>query len=874
MSAPKTTETNIGVMAFVIFVLFLLVPFLNIEITYYYMSLKLFGFALAVAVLACYLLWEWGRGRLRASGLPAYWLFAPPAMWVLWGLLTTLWSYNGWLAAGWVVQGGWGLAGAFGLAILLRERGTRQVFVAASSAVALVLAVFMVMLYGEAHQTFFGDVDLVGRGVAAAFLLVPTVVAAAMLYALGAEEDESAFKVIIWLTALLLVMLVAGFRTLGSGWTHEAWLLALWPREAWLLAVGTGLAIVVWLMLPRLRLGVVALVVFMVVVATRVEVRVAGAAEDFLTNKPMAYYGLMDATDRQLFRSGTVPQMLFGRGVGTYILDLDRSRGPATYATPRGNIAESHARRYVSEVATERGVVGLLLGIAMGAACLVAGAMAFRRAQTRFDAALGAGLAGGVAAMGVFGCYSSGPAGFGANMAFWMALGLLGALSVGTRRAAATSYSAEEEAAGRERGRAVPAWRGVVAVGGGVAAAALWFALALRPFLADWYLKEGVSEYQHSTSPGADAEFLRRAEDYLGKACSLGMGDRVWLQSQVTQAQWALDLADRASVQRRITVGQYDFAQRKLSDAEHYLERCEDVCDRVLALDFSLGRCYAVALNSQIARVLFEKATTAGATVLQRITLDQHDLAEKKYSEAAKRLEELEDLCGGPFFDLDVLLGRCYVELGQPKVASEKFFARYLHKDPFAISSALNPKRENGYGFWFKLIYDEREKQNPGWVSWAKSLTKIATAGLKTDPSRYPLLMCRGRLAEFLGSRENMLRDMADAAKLIKKELDRQERYPPVIRGRLIVEYAEALGFVNTTKALEAIKGISGLGLSTDDPTSASVLYDATRVRMYLEGLTDGEGPGKKTAPVTRPDGDPTWRPKARTSQDSSVAPH
>jgi len=757
MSAPKTTETNIGVMPFIVFAMLLFVPFLNFELTYYHMSLKLFGFAMAVAVLACYLLWEWAAGRLKGSGLPAYWLFAPAVAWVVWGLLTALWSRDGWLAAGWVAQGAWGLAGAWCLAVLLRERGPRQVFVAAASVVALALALFMAALYGDPHQTFFGDTDLVGRSVAAAFLLVPTLVAAAMLYGLGAEEDESAYKRVIWLTALLLVLLVAGLRTVS-------W--ASWPPAAWVLGLSAGLAVVVWLMLPRWRLGAVALVVFTVVTALRAEVRVAQAAEDFLTARPLAHYGLFDAADRQIIRSASLTQLLFGRGVGSFVLVFDRYRTPVTYATPRGNIVETHARRTITEVAAERGLVGLALGGAMGVACLAAGAMALRRAQSRFDAALGVGLAAGVVAMGVFGCFSNGTAGFGASMAFWVALGLLGALSVGTARKAALGYSAEEEAAAREHRREAPAWRGLLAVGGGLAVVVVWFALALRPFLADWCLKEGVGEYQGSMSPGADAEFLRRAERYLGAACSLSLGDRVWLHSQITQAQ----------------------------------------CD----------------------------------------------LGQRKYADSADRLESLEDKCGR-IFDLDFFLGRCYAGLGQPDTAS-RFFRRYLRRDPFAVSSALYPTRRNCYGFWFNLIYEEREKQHPKWQEWAKGLIKVATAGLSIDPDRYILLIYRGKMAEFLGNPGEMRRDMALAAQIAQTELDKPERYPPLIRGKLILELAQALMHVDKVKALGAIKGITSLPLSRENPAERGVLIDATRIGLALEGLLKGGSIQKESTPLFRPE--------------------
>ncbi len=844
MSAPKTAEMNIGVMPFIVIAIFLIVPFLNFEITYFYMSLKLFGFSIAVAVLACYLLWEWATGRLRASGLPAYWLFAPAAMWVVWGLLTTLWSRDGWLGAGWVVQGAWGLGGAWGLAVLLRERGPRQVFVAASSAVALVVALLMAMVYGEQHQPFFGDVDLLGRSVAAAFLLVPTLVAAAMLFGLGPDEDESAYKPVVWLVVVLIGLLLGGLRTLGSSW----------PPAAWVLGLGAGVAIVVWLMLPKWRLGAVALAVFLVVAAMRTEVDVARASKDFLTAKPLAHYGLFDATDRQVFRSGSFGQVLFGRGVGSYLLVLDRHRTPETYATPRGGIPEGHARRYVMEVATERGVVGLALGAAMGVVCLVAGAMAVRRAQSRFDAALGAGLAAGVAAMGVFGCYSNGTAGFGAGMAFWVALGLLGALSVKASREAALGYSAEEESGARERRSTAPAWRGIVAIGGALAVLAVWFALAVRPFLADWYLKEGVGEVQDSASRGAGPEFVRRAESYLGTACSMSLGDRLWLQSQVWQAQLALDQADRGSTLSQMLVAQYNLVQRMSSEFVKRLEPWEDACGPILALDFLLGRCSAVSLNKPVTRALFELATADGAAMLEQATRTGDNLAQQKYPEAAARLEHLEELCGR-VFDLDVLLGRCHAELGQPKAASE-FFARYLRKDPFAISSALHPRRLNCYDFWFKVIYDERQKENPAWEGWAKTLAETAAAGLEIDPNRYALLMLHGQLERYLGNPSQMRHDMAQAAEILKEELKMQEHYPPVIRGRLLVERANALLFVDKAEALRTIKGVASLGLSRDDPPSFSVLQQALQLQMELEEIGKPETPGKKTDSLVQPEGE------------------
>ena len=88
MPAPRPDEERIDLAPAVVFVLFLVVPFLNFELTYYRTTLKLFVFQTATVAVWGYLLWQWSAGRLRAGGWPAWWLFAPLALWVAWGLAT------------------------------------------------------------------------------------------------------------------------------------------------------------------------------------------------------------------------------------------------------------------------------------------------------------------------------------------------------------------------------------------------------------------------------------------------------------------------------------------------------------------------------------------------------------------------------------------------------------------------------------------------------------------------------------------------------------------------------------------------------------------------------------------------------------------
>ena len=785
MSAPKTTEMSIGIVPFIIFALFLFVPFLNFDITYYRMTLKLFVFQTGTAVALCYLLWEWATGRLRGPGLPSYWVILPAAAWVGWGALTALWSPHGWLATGWVVQGLSGAAGAFALAVLLRERGPRHVFVAAASAVALTLGLFMAALYGVPHATFFGDRDLVGRQAGAAFLLLPTLAAAAMLYGHGDEKDDESYKGVLWLTAVLLVLLVAGLRA---------------ESYEWLMALGAGLGVLIWLMLRRLRL--VALVVFalVAVVAAQREVKVRAAAADFLTARPLAYYALFDGLDGRVVRGAGLAQFVFGRGVGTYPLDLDAVRTPASFATPRGNIIETHARRLLTEVLCERGLVGLGLAAAMGVACVAAGVLAQRRARSRLDAALGPGLAAGVVAMGVFACFSNGGAGFGAGMVFWVALGLLGALSVETGRAAGLALSPAEQAGAGETAPAAPPHRAIVAVLGGSGAVVLWFFLGARPFWAEWCVREGQSEHETTMSLAAQRSLAAQVlADIKAKA-----------NPKAPESEEAVRAAEEG-------------LRTATAACEDSVRRTRDYLRRAAAL--SLGD--RVWLNS--------------LSILAECEIAQGD-----FQDAAKQCRRLVAACGHAF-TLDFFLADCEAYTGHPDKANALYW-RYAQRDPFAVKSALYPTRRDVYSHWLATILGERQKRNAVWLSWAQDLSETAAAGPRIDPNRYMLLMARGFVESLKGDDAETRRIMKRATEIIAVELTKP--YPPPVEAELRVEMARAYSYLDHAKAIEYAKSLAQLNLDFRDPALRPVLETAATIIKDLEARKKKEPKPSAASPL------------------------
>ncbi|MFP4058681.1 MAG: hypothetical protein ACLF0G_17580 [Candidatus Brocadiia bacterium] len=536
---PAAQSTAMGRMHLVVFALLLLVPLLNFEFTFYPMALKLFVFQTTATVLWGYLLWQWAVGRLGAGQWPAYWLFLPLGLWVAWGVLTALWSPHGWLAGTWLVQGFYGAAGALGLAVLLRHRAVREVFVAAASAVVFVVALFMLVVYGQSGTTFFGDLDIPAREAGAAFLLIPTLVAAAVLYGRAGEDDAQGYKRVLWTAAVLLALLAAGLRTRSTAWVY---------------GVGAGVAVALWLLAPRWRLAAVCLAVVLVAAVAYREAERRRETANILSEAPLARYAVFDRAEWALVGSQPWWRLAVGRGVGSFFVPFDHHRGVATYAmrsaSRSDDVLKTHPRRELTEVLFERGVVGLGLAVAAGLACVWAGVLALRRAGDGGDASLGGGLAAGVVALGVFACFSNGAIGFGASMAFWVALGLLGALSVLYGRAAALGLSAEEAASQAEAaprlGRAAPA--AVL----GVVAVAAWVVLGVRPFLAEYHLREAEGELD-------TAQFLRRLERRLPaeakkrgtthqeavqatrrslrRAAALSLGARVWLNARVNLAR-------------------------------------------------------------------------------------------------------------------------------------------------------------------------------------------------------------------------------------------------------------------------------------------------------------------------------------------------
>jgi len=797
MSTPRTTEgTSIGTVQLAIFALILLAPLLNLRFTFYYSTLKLFVFQTAVAALWCHVLWQWSTGRLSSASWPAYWLFVPLALWVGWGLLTTLWSPQDWLATGWVVRGATGLAGALGLSLLLRERGLRHMFVAAGSAVALILALFMAVLYGDPATRFFGDPDLSSREVGAAFLLVPTLAVAAMLYRLAAEEDERGYRSVLWTVLVLFALVLAGIRT-GSA--------------AWLYGLAVGLAVVVWLMVPRWRLGAALLVVLALVAVVHREARLRVLAADFLSGHPFARQALLDEADRGVLGHSSTAKLVVGNGVGTFLLALDRDRAPKTYAVARGDNIEGHARRHALEALFERGILGVVLALGAGLACVVAGTLVRRRARDETDAALGAGLAAGVVAIGVYACFANGSASFGAGMAFWLAAGLLGALSIACGRAAALSSSPQEEVARAEAGPQGRRGRGVAALAGGLVAVAAWFVFGVRPFWGEYTLREGEAEHETSLELAAQRTLLRRGLRRLRRMRH--------------PKDKKLDQAIRGAEEK---------LRQQTAGFLESVERAEACLRRAAAL--SLGdRAW---LNAQIKLALCEAARGGLAG-------------------AADRYRFLEDLCG-PALDLGVLRANCYARLGRSAEAHE-LYRRYARKNPFAVRSALFRPRTPIYARWLGLIHGEQRKKDPRWRHWGRHLVEAARAGLAIDPHHYALLSFRGDMFYRLGQKEQSRHQMARAAALIEDHL-KTRRLPLLVQARLLVDLANASFHWDKDKAYAAAQRVESLNIDPRDPRYRDPLEMAKKIRDAIKPPKERlVKPSEKKPPKTKK---PPARPK------------
>jgi hypothetical protein len=640
-------------------------------------------------------------------------------------------------------------------------------------------------VYDERSASFFGDRDLVGTDVGAAFLLLPTLVATAALYGGRPEaEGERDYRSVLWSALLLFVLVVAGGRT-GVG--------------AWGVGAGVGAGLVVWLLLPRWRILAPLVAALVLVTAAQREIQQHELATGPFTDTARARHACLDKADWGLWASGSLWGKVAGRGVGTFVVAYDQYRPLETFAASRGDGLVAHARRQLTEVLFERGIIGVLLALAAGAACVAAGVMAARRARNDLDAALGAGLAAGVLAIGVFACFANGAVGFGASVAFWLGVGLLGALSGLYGREAGLSRSAEEDAGRAESVSARRPGRLAAALGLGAGAVVLWLVLGARPFAAEYRLLDGVDEREalkslighYQTLIDREKEFSpnelkyldakRRAKDTLGKSAEVDALGAKLPPEVVKRLDNFLD-----SVQ----TGRVDLLE-SAARARSQLRQ---------AAAWSLGD--RVWLNAQMS--LFR-------TAVDRFALDgrgrEHALAQEA---------RLGAVCGA-LFTLDLERARFHAAIGDEARAHE-LFCRYARKNPFAAPDALRRSNTDGYGEWFVMIAGLHKQGDPRAAAWAEDFIHAADTGLRFDPTRYALLAWKGQMLYALGRVEEAHTHMLRAADLATAEL--AERHPPTVQASLLLDAAILTLPWDPERALGLAASVFMLGVDFNDPAN------------------------------------------------------
>lgn len=837
MEHRDAEDAGIRAMPLVIIALLLIVPFLNLDFTFYRMTIKLFVFQTAVTLLWCHLAFLWASGGLRAPAWPAWWLIAPLAAWVGWGLLTALWSPQPGLAATGVVQGVYGLFGAVGLAVLLREREAREMFIKAASAVVFVLALWMIVVYDHRAAPFFGDRDLLGPDVAAAFLLLPTLVAAGALY--GARRDETGerdYRGVLWAALLLAVLLAAGLRT---------------SVVAWVYAMGVGVAVVVWLLLPRWRVLAPLVLALVVMAAAQREMRQGILARDPLGEGPAVRRAVLDRADRRLWTWASPGRQLVGHGVGTYFVAYDRRRPLATYALRLGDGLVDHARRQVNEVFFERGIIGVLLALAAGAACVVAGVLCARRARDSLDAALAAGLAAGVVAMGVYACFSNGAIGFGASVAVWLGVGLLGALTVVHGREAGLGHSPEEEMSRAERSSMRRPGRLAAALGVGVVGVVLWFVVGARPFWAEIHLREGVEERK------ALKLLINRYKRLIARHEQFSPNEIRYLELLRRESEDQKELPEVADLRDKLprkVVERLDAFRESVQTGReglrHSAARTRDLLRDAAAL--SLGDRLWL---------------TAQMNLLWYAT-DWYELDPRSRDEVLEIGRRLETSYG-PLFTLDITRARFHVAIGQFEEA-HRFFRRYARKNPFAAPDALRRSKTDVYQDWARMIATRHRAGDRRAAAWAWDLVDALQHGIRFDPTRYALMAKWGDLLYEMGRAEGAYIHMMRALDAIEEEL--AYPHPPEMQAELLLDAAVLNLPWDPELAFQFAGRISVLRIDFRKPENAWMLNRALAIAKQV-GMSPPAPPPLVRAPRRRVIPAKTEAPKGKPAEPGKSGP-
>jgi tetratricopeptide (TPR) repeat protein len=599
---------------------------------------------------------------------------------------------------------------------------------------------------------------------------------------------------VLWTTLLLVVLVAAGLRA---------------GVVAWLYGLGIGVAVAVWLLLPRWRVAAPLVVVFVLVVAAQREVRRYEMAREPFADTLGPRQARLDKADWGLWRSGSLGRQLAGRGVGTFFVAYDHHRPLETFAARLGDGLIDHARRQLTEVLCERGIVGVLLALAAGAACVAAGVVCSRRARDSLDAALGAGLAAGAVAMGMFACFSNGAVGFGAGVAFWLGVGLLGALSSVHGREAGLSRSAEEDSWRAEGGSMRRPGRLVAALGLGVAAVALWFVLGARPFWAEVRLRDGIEEHKALNALIAHYKLLIDQRDRFSPNELQYIEARRKAKRQGGTSREAEQL--KAKLPARVFARLEAFMESVQTGRANLLESAARTRDQ-------LRRAAALSVGDRV-------WLTAQVNLL-RYAIDRYAIDAGNREEVLEIGARLQDFCG-PIFTLDLELARFHVAIGQFDEA-HKHFRRYARKNPFAVSCALRRSTADVYGDWFLMIASRHRANDPRAAEWAEDLMAAADRGFRFDPTRYAFLARQGGMLYELGRTEEAYIHMLRASDIIEDKL----AYPhsPIVQANLLVD-AALLNFPwDPGQALGLAGRVFTLGIDFNNPDNRRTMNRALAI--------------------------------------------